>query len=327
MRGFGGPEVLALGTVPVPEPGPDDVQVAVALAAVNFADINARFGTYVDRKRAPVPSGLGLEFLGAITATGANVTNLSVGTRAAGFAASPAYAEYAVTPAELVWPVPEAVGDEAAASVNIVGHTTYHLLTTVGRLERGDNVLVTAAAGGVGATLVQVARLLGAGSIVAAAGSAARVELAVGLGADIGVDYSAGGLSDQLRARSPRAMDLVLDGVGGAVRRSAFDCIAPFGRLVHFGNSSRTPEELPAPREMRERGIGVAGFHLQQLRSDRRDLLARSADALFGWLADGTLTIPVSDVLPLDRSAEAHRMLESRTVQGKLLLRVSEDVL
>jgi NADPH2:quinone reductase len=314
----GGPDVLHLVDVDVPEPGPDDVQVAVRLAGVNFADVNARRGTYGG---ATGPRGLGLDLCGEVLAVGANVVDLKVGQRVAGFAGTPGYAEVVVTPARLVWAVPDGVSDEAAAAFPVVGHTAYHLLVSSARLRQGESVLVTAAAGGVGLTAIQVAKLLGAGTVLAAAGSRARAQEGVAVGADVALDYSAGPLVDQLGATGGVA--IVLDGVGGAVRRAALDCVGLFGRLVHFGNSSGEPEELPSLRQLRERELGIAGLHLNTLRGKASELLADSADAVLGWLADGRLSIPVADVLPLDRAADAHRMLESRQVRGKLLLSVA----
>ncbi|MGH3494570.1 MAG: quinone oxidoreductase family protein, partial [Sciscionella sp.] len=305
-----------MADVVTPEPGPTDVQVAVRLAGVNFADINARRGTYLGSNGAE-PRGLGLDLYGEVSAVGASVEHFTVGQRVAGFATTPAYAEFAVSPADLVWAVPDGVSDEAAASLPVVGHTAYHLLATAAKLQPGESVLITAAAGGVGATAIQVARLLGAGLIVGCAGSAARADEAVAIGADVGIDYSAAELADGLKSAAGAAgVEIVLDGVGGAVRRSALECLEMFGRLVHFGNSSGEPEELPPPRKMREREIGVVGLHLQRLRTERRDLLAHSATVLFDWLANGQLAIPVAGVLPLDHVADAHRMLESRKVKG-----------
>jgi NADPH2:quinone reductase len=318
----GGPDVLALVDADVPEPGPDDVQVAVGLAGVNFADVNARRGTYLGAA-AGRPRGLGLDFAGVISAVGSRVERLRVGQRVAGFAGTPGYAEFVVTPSWLVWPVPDGVSDETAAAFPVVGHTAYHLLVSAARLLPGESVLITGAAGGVGLTTIQVAGLLGAGTVIAAAGSARRAADGVAVGADAGLDYSAGPLADQLTQRGIGPVAIVLDGVGGAVRRAALECVGMFGRLVHFGNSSGEPEELPSPREQRERELGVAGLHLQQLRRNAPRLLTESADAVLGWLATGRLSIPVAEVLPLERAADAHRLLESRGVKGKLLLSVA----
>lgn len=307
--GAGGPEVLAVERVIRPVCGPGEVLVAVRLAGVNFADVNARRGTYGG---AAGPRGLGRDVLGEIVAVGDGVQGLRPGLRVAGFSSSPAYAEYAVADAELVWPVPDGLADEQAAAFPTVGHTAYHLLTTAGGLRPGEDLLATAAAGGVGSLLVPLARLLGAGRVVAAAGTEGRAREALTTGATVAVDY------DRLGTVAP--VTLALDGVGGAVRRRALDRLAPLGRLVHFGNSCGEPEELPSPRALRERGLGVVGFHLEVLRRNGRAELARSADALLGWFTTGALTVPVHDVLPLDRAADAHRLLESRRVRGKLLL-------
>ncbi len=318
----GGPDVLELVEVDVPEPGPDDVQIAVRLAGVNFADVNARRGTYLGAAGAR-PHGLGLDVYGEVCGVGSNVAHLKVGQRVAGFASTPGYAEVVVTSARLVWAVPDGVTDEAAAAFPVVGHTAYHLLVSAARLRPGENLLVTGAAGGVGLTVIQVARLLGAGVVVAAAGSAARAAEGIAVGADVALDYSAGPLAEQLADAGVDKVAIVLDGVGGAVRRAALDCLGMFGRLVHFGNSSGEPEELPSPRQLRERELGVVGLHLQQLRQRAPELLADSAEAILGWLAAGRLRIPVAEVLPLERAADAHRLLESRQVKGKLLLSVA----
>jgi NADPH:quinone reductase len=309
----GGPEVLAVQRVEQPTIGADEVLVAVRLAGINFAEVNTRRGTYVRRGGS---YGLGRDVLGEVARVGARVRGLRPGQRVAGFSASPAYADYARADQSLLWPVPDAISDEQAAALPTVGQTAYHLLTTAGRMGSGESVLITASAGGVGSVAVQLASLLGAGHVVAAAGSAERARGALLWGADEAVAYHE--LSHPPNLAHP--MDLALDGVGGSVRRAVLDHISSFGRLVHFGNSSGEPEELPAPRQQRERGLGLIGFHLESLRRDGPSVLARSAELLFAWIADGELTIPVHEVLPLDRAADAHRLLESRRVRGKLLL-------
>jgi NADPH2:quinone reductase len=312
--------VLALADVPEPVPAADEVQIDVRLAGVNFADVNARRGTYTAGQ--PFTSrGFGLEALGEIRAVGADVRGLEVGQRVTGFCASPGYAQVAVAHQDLVWVVPEGVDDEQAASIPLVGCTAFHLLRSSGRLRTGERVLITAAAGGVGTTAVQLAKLLGAGLVVGAAGSADRAAAAVKAGADAGIDYSAGSLAEGLQDHTGASeVDIVLDGVGGRIRREALDCLASFGRLVHFGNSSGEPEDMPSARWLRERNLGLEGFHLQALRAHHRRALAESMSALLAWVASGELRVPVSDIVPLDRAAEAHRLLESRQVYGKLLL-------
>jgi NADPH:quinone reductase len=308
----GGPEVLTVGHVAFPVPGPEDVLIAVRMAGVNFADVNVRRATY--GRRVDTDHGLGHDVFGEVLEVGADVRGMRPGQRVAGFSNSSAYAEYAVAHHRLVWAVPDGVSDEQAAAFPTVGHTAHHLLETAGRLLPGESVLVTAAAGGVGSVVVQLAGLLGAGRVVAAAGSAERARQMLALGADEAVAYPGMAGIDPV--------DLALDGVGGEVRCAALDRVVPFGRLVHFGNSCSEPEELPTLRVQRERGVGVVGFHLQLLRSGGLGALAHSAGQLLGLIAEGRLTIPVHAVIPLARAADAHRMLESRQVRGKLLLSV-----
>jgi NADPH:quinone reductase len=318
----GGPEVLELVSAPEPAIGSSEVLVAVELAGVNFADVNTRRATYAGRGVA-FQRGLGLEVYGRVAAAGPEVTGFPAGTRVAGFCSSPGYAELATCDQRLLWRIPEDLPDTAAASLLMAGQTAYHALHSAARLGQGERVLVTAAAGGVGTAAVQVARCLGAGLVVGAAGSAERADRALSHGADAALDYSGGGLEDSLeRAVGTRVVDVVLDAVGGAVRAEALDCLAPFGRLIQYGNSAGGKEDLPDARSLRDRLISVGGLRLAQLRSEFPEALRASGDLVLDWAREGLLHMPVAGVLPLSEAAEAHRRLESREVIGKLLLKV-----
>ncbi len=322
--GVGGPEVLTMLELDAPAPGPGQILIKGDLAAVNFADINARRGTYRTDKTGIFEVDLGLEIYGHVAALGDGVTGFEVGQRVSGFSASGAYAQYVLADQDLIWPVPDGVSDEQAAAFPTVGQTAFHLLVSAARLLPGESVMITAAGGGVGSTAIQLARLLGAGPVLAVAGSRQGVSLARRLGADFTLDISGQSLKDAMASLGEvSAVDIVLDGVGGDLRRQALRCIAPFGRMVQFGNSSGFAEELPSLREMRELCVGVVGFHLGLLRSRRKEALMRSASQLLEWLSTGQLEIVIDDVLPLSRAAEAHARLESRQVRGKLLLSVS----
>ena len=324
--GVGGPEVLTMLEIEAPVPGPGQVLIRGVLAAVNFADINARRGTYRADKRGDFQVDLGLEIYGHVAALGDGVTGFAIGQRVAGFALSGAYAQYVLADQELIWSVPDGVSDSQAAAFPTVGQTAFHLLTSAARLLPGESVMITAAGGGVGSTAIQLARLLGAGPVLAVAGSSQGIFLAHRLGADFSLDVSERGLEDAMAALEGLSkVDIVLDGVGGKLRQQAFRCISPFGRMVQFGNSSGRPEDLPPLREMRERCIGVFGFHLGLLRSERKEALRRSATQLLEWLSTGQLNIAIDDVLPLSHAAQAHTRLENRQVRGKLLLSISEE--
>lgn len=322
MREPGRPEVLELVNVPPPRIEAGELLVAVELAGVNFADVNARRATYVSRGVRFNP-GLGLEVYGHVAAVGPAVTTFQLGDRVAGFCRSPGYAEFAACDQRLLWRVPGDMPDVQAAAFPIIGQTAFHLLHSAARLRPGESVLVTAAAGGVGTTAIQVARCLGAGLITGAAGSAERAERARNLGADAAIDYSAGHIGEGLeKATGTRAVDVALDAVGGAVRAQVLECLAPFGRLIQYGNSCGDAEELPDARWLRERLISIGGIRLAEIRGQAPELLRSSGDQLLAWLAQGALQMQVSKVLPLSQAAEAHRRLEARHVVGKLLLDV-----
>jgi len=323
MSQSGGPEVLELVSVPEPDLGPSEILVAVELAGVNFADVNARRAVYAQRGMS-FRRGFGHEVYGRVAAAGSAVTGFPAGTRVAGFCRSPGYAELAVCDHRLLWRVPDDLPDTTAAALPMAGQTAYHLLYSAARLGREESVLVTAAAGGVGTAAVQVARCLGAGLVVGAAGSAERAERALELGADAAVDYSGGGLAESLeRSAGTRVVDVALDAVGGAVRAEVLDCLAPFGRLIQYGNSSGAEEQLPDARALRDRLISVGGLRLAQLREKFPEALREGGDLVLAWAGQGRLRMPVADVLPLADAAEAHRRLESREVLGKLLLKTA----
>ena len=292
MRQPGAPEVLELATAEPPETGPAEVLVAVELAAVNFGDVNARRATYASRGVA-FQSGLGLEVYGRVAETGARVSGFQPGDRVAGFCRTGGYAELAACDQRLLWRVPDDIPDEQAAAFPIVGQTAYHLLHSAARLRDGDDVLITAAAGGVGTAAVQVARLLRAGLIVAAASSVQRARRALPLGADAAISYSPGALKDNLAdATGTQTVAVALDAVGGTVRAQALDCLAPFSRLIHYGNSSGDPELLPDARSLRDRLVSVGGVRLAQVRSAAPELLRDSGDRLLGWLREEPLRSP-----------------------------------
>lgn len=318
----GRPEVLELFKTPAPQIGAAEVLVAVELAGVNFADINARRATYAGRGVA-FQRGLGLEVYGRVAEAGPDATGFAAGDRVTGFCRSPGYAELAACDHRLLWRVPDGLPDTQAAAVPMAGQTAFHLLYSAARLSQGESVLVTAAAGGVGSAAIQVARCLGAGLVVGAAGSAERAARTRDMGADAAIDYSRGQISDVLeQAAGTRAVDVALDAVGGSVRADALDCLAPFGRLIQYGNSSGSAEELPDARSLRDRLVSVGGMRLAQIRSTSPETLRASGDQLLTWLRQRLLHMQVSAVLPLGQAAEAHRRLESRQVIGKLLLAV-----
>src|SRR4051795_6572182 len=251
IEAFGGPEVLRLTEVPVPRPGDGEVLIRVTRAGINFADTHQRHDQYVAKQELPmIPGG---EVAGVREDTGERVVALC---------GHGGYAEYATAPGSLCFPIPDGIDDGTALALLVQGLTAWHLYRTAGRVQPGETVVVGSAAGGVGSLAVQLGRGMGAGRVIATAGSEERRALAVELGADVAVDGDADGLADRLvEANHGEKVDVVLETSGGKVFDQSLEALAPFGRLVVYGISSREQNEVRTGRLLR-RSHTIAGFWL-----------------------------------------------------------------
>ncbi|WP_406838346.1 zinc-binding alcohol dehydrogenase family protein [Streptomyces sp. AHU1] len=315
---YGGPEVLRVTEAKVPDPGPGQVSIDVAYAGVNFADLKARSEGY----RVPgLPFVPGLEVSGRVRAVGPDVTGLRVGQEVAALTEGGAYAEVAVADAVTVFPLPDGVGLRTGATLPTVLPTAYALLHTVGRLQPGETVLVQGAAGGVGTVLGRLAKAAGAGAVYGVVSSAPKAEYALGHGYD---EVFVGSFQDEVRAATAgRGLDLVLDPVGGETLRAGLASLAPFGRLVSFGNASSAEPWTVGQPELYPTGLSVSGFSILGLARTAPAALRDIASRAFETVADGTVTLPVTAEFGLEDAAGAHTLMGSRTSTGKLLLRVA----
>ncbi|WP_460106963.1 quinone oxidoreductase family protein [Streptomyces sp. YKOK-J1] len=314
---YGGPEVLTAVTAEAPEPGPGQVSVDVAWAGVNFADLKARSEGY----RVPrLPFVPGLEVSGRIRALGAGVTGLAVGQEVAALTGSGAYAEVVVAEAATVFPLPAGVDLRTAATLPTVLPTAYALVHSVGRLQPGETVLVQGAAGGVGTAVGRLARAAGAGAVYGVVSSAAKAAHARKYGYD---EVFTGDFRQRVReATGGRGADLVLDPVGGDTLREGLASLAPFGRLVSFGNASSAEPWSVGQPELYPLGVSVAGFSILTLAGTAPAELRRLTERALAKVADGTVSLPVTAEFALEEAADAHRLMGTRTSTGKLLLRV-----
>lgn len=315
---YGGPEVLRLEDAPVPEPGPGEALVKVAAAGVNYADTRRRLGAYVEP--TPLPWVVGSEIAGTVAKLGPDAqTGAQEGQRVMALTAGGGYAEYALVSARALLPIPPQLSFVQAAALPLQGLTAYYLLTLSGRLAPGESVLVHAAAGGVGTLAVQMAKLLGAGKVIATASTPAKLEFACSLGADAQIDYTKEDVVAGVRAATNgKGADIILDGVGGAVFEGSLRCLAAGGRLVVYGLASGQPVEFNPVRLMR-RNQSVIGFYLGHLMA-QPEQLRPAMEAIAGWLAEEKLRLMVGHVFPLEDAARAHRQLEARETTGKIVL-------
>jgi NADPH2:quinone reductase len=296
---LGGPEVLELQEVPEPELRAGQVLIKVHRAGVNFADLSSTLGRYA---QAPPPPFIpGLEVSGHDVATGKPVFAI---------VASGGYAE--LVGADFAWSA-EGLDLDDAGGYPLAGLTAFYALRHVGRLQRGETVLVTAAAGGVGSSAIQVARALGAGRVIGIASTPEKRARALAIGADEAVGYE-----DPI----PGPIDVMVDMVGGDVFQSAVDAMAPFGRMVCIGASSGKVQQIPGVGDLRMRGVGVLPFSMGAIRVRHSEVFARTSAEGIDLIRSGALRPPIGRVLPLAEAAEAHRLLGGRATMGKLLLAV-----
>ncbi len=308
MTEFGGPEVLRLTELPQPVPGAEEVLIKVSRAGLNFADTHTRTNSYVQKAALPlVPGG---EVAGVREDTGERVVAL-VG--------SGGYAEYAVAPERLTFPIPAELDDGTALAIIIQGLTAWHLYRTSGRVAQGESVVVHAAAGGVGSLAVQLGHPLGAGRVIATASSEEKRALALRLGADVAIDPAPEGLTERLvQANGGRPVDVVFEMAGGEVFAASYDALAPFGRIVAYGIASQQPNHLSTGSLLRH-SRAVVGFYLFHC-LQRGGMFTDALSDLFGRAARGELEVVVGHTYPLEQAAQAHIDLRERRTTGKLLL-------
>lgn len=314
---FGGPEVLKLAEVERPDEGEGEVLIRVRASGINYADTMRRKNEYL--KKQSVPFIPGSEVAGTVEEIGEGVENISVGDEVVVLGDDGGYAEYSVAPAASVIPIPEGLDFDEAAAIPLQGLTAYHLMKTTGRMAEGESIVVHAAAGGVGYLAVQMAKLMGAGNVIATASNQEKLNLAKDLGADVLIDYSEDDWPEKVKtATGGNGADVILEMVGGDFPEKNLSCLAPFGRMVAFGAASGERSSVGLFRMMRKQQT-VSGFFLPWIMG-QPDLLASSMKEILGWLSKGDLELNVGGRYPLEKASEAHSDLEGRKTTGKLVL-------
>lgn len=313
----GGPGVLAVRELPVPEPGPGQVLVRVAAAGVNYADVMMRSG----RTAAPFPCTPGVEGAGTVVRPGADADGFAVGDRVAwspvaGAGGWGSYAEYQCVAAAQLVPVPDDLGLDVAATVLLQGLTAHYLACEQYPVGPGTVVLVHAAAGGTGLMVTHWLRHLGA-TVIGTVSTEAKAALARAAGADhvlVGYDdfpAAVRDLTDGLGAH------YVVDGIGSTFRQD-LAAVRPRGRICVFGQAGGLPEPF-SPLELIPKSVTVSGGYMTNFLRTRDEVLAK-ADAVWAGVREGWLPSEAAGVYPLEKAADAHALLEGRGSTGKLIL-------
>jgi NADPH2:quinone reductase len=308
IESFGGPEVLQVVELPDPVAADGKVVTTVRAAGINFADTHATEDSYLAKQRLPLIPG------------GEIVVDLPQGGRGLTLNNDGGYAEKAAVDPRRIIPVPDGVDDAQALACLVQGASAWHLLRTSTHLEAGETVVVHAAAGGVGTIAVQLAKLWGAGRVIATASTPDKRALALSLGADAAVDSTVDDLTSALtEANGGRGVDIVLEMTGGRVFDQSLAALAPFGRLATYGMASRTEPTPVKPGMLMARSTAVIGFWLAHTARQPAKLAAAVTD-LFDLIGSGSLVPVIGGRYTLDTVADAHRALLSRESTGKLYL-------
>jgi NADPH:quinone reductase len=311
----GGPEVLTLEEMPVPEPKAGEARVKIEAIGVNYIDVYQRTGLYP----LQTPFTLGTEGAGIVDAVGPNVTEVKKGERV-GYAMIPgSYAEYAIVPAARLVPIPPNIDARSAAALMLQGMTAHYLTHSTYPLKKGETALLHAAAGGVGLLLIQIVKQLGA-TVIGTVSTEAKAKLAKEMGADHLILYTQNDfLAEVKKLTDGHGVNVVYDSVGQTTFDKSLDCLRPRGYLVLFGQSSGPVPPFDPGKLAAKGSLFLTRPSLAHYTLDRAELLQRAND-LFSWTASGKLKLRMEKTFRMAEAAEAHRQLEGRKTTGKVIL-------
>jgi NADPH2:quinone reductase len=311
----GGPEVLRLVDLPIPQPGPGQVLMRVEAIGVNFVEIYFRKGVY----KAALPFTPGSEAAGTVEELGPGVNGFAAGDLVASVGVLGSYSEYALVPAAQLVKVPEALTPEQAAAAMLQGMTAHYLTHSTYPLKAGDTALVHAGAGGVGLLLTQMAVRLGA-RVIATVSTPAKAELSREAGASEVILYTEQDFETEVkRLTGGRGVDVVYDSVGKTTFDSSLNCLRPRGLLALFGASSGPVPPFDLIQLSGKGSLFITRPTLWHYIATRQELELRAGDVL-GWAAKGELKLRTEQMYPLAEAAQAQADLADRKTTGKLLL-------
>ncbi|MDA2151109.1 zinc-binding dehydrogenase [Bacillus cereus] len=300
VTSFGGPEVMKYTDLDIPAISEDQVLIRVVATSVNFADIKLRYGKKGNKALPFIP---GIDATGIVERVGSHVKNIHPGQRVIAFPQNGSYAEYVVANENLTFVLPHEVDFQTAAACPIVSFTSYNLLANVARLQQGESVLIHAAAGGIGTTAIQLAKLLEAG-------------------ADYVICHQDEDFVEKVNElTNGEGVDVILDSISGTVSERSLNCLAYYGRLVHFGNASGEIGNFQT-KDLHASCRSILGFSFGNTRKKRPELLQETANEVFRYLRDGRLQIKATKSFPLQNAGKAHEWVESRKSTGKVILTV-----
>lgn len=319
MRAY---QVTALGEVPgfrdldLPAPARGEIRVRIKACGLNFADLLMTEGRY--QERPTLPFTLGMELAGIVTQLGPGVTGFALGDRIAGFAGQGGLAEEANVAAARCLHLPDAMDFATGAAFQIAYGTSHLALDHKARLQPGETLFVTGAAGGVGLTAVEIGKRMGA-RVIASARGAAKLEIARRAGADHLIESDGADLRGQLKALG--GVDVVYDTIGGPAFLEALRATRPEGRLLTIGFAGGDVPQVPA-NLLLVKNLTVMGLYWGGYLAFRPEVLTASLARLAGWIAQGDLHPHIGAQMPLDQAGAALELLRSRQSTGKVVVTI-----
>src|SRR5208282_2346108 len=302
VKQTGGPEVMELVDLPVPQPKPNEAVVKIQAIGVNFIDVYNREGRY----KSPLPFVLGQEAAGTVSAVGSDARGVAVGDRVAYTMALGSYAEYAAVAADRLVKIPAGVSERDAAATMLQGITAQYLTYTTHPLKKGETALIHAAAGGVGLLLVQMAHNIGA-RVIATVSTEEKAKLARGAGADEVILYTQADFeAETKRLTGGKGVDVVYDSVGKTTFEKGLNILRPRGMMVLFGGSSGAVPPFDLVTLAQKGSLYVTRPTLFAYMATREELVARSS-SLFSMIAEGKLKLRIEYRYPLAEAQQAHR--------------------
>lgn len=325
IHSHGGPEVMRLEEIELPPPGPGEVRVRHTAIGLNFSDINVRRGGFYQKDPLPMPIILGNEASGVVSAVGDRVDNVKIGDRVGYcgvgsnfFVNTGAYAQERNVPAARRVKLPDGITDIAAAALMLKGLTAASIINQVFRPKTGDTILIHTAAGGVGLLLVQWSKHLGA-TVIGTVGSVAKQRVALDHGCDHTILYREVDFVSATRRIVPGGVSAVFDGVGKDTFVKSFDCTAPFGMLVNYGNASGHVPPIDILQLSLKGSLSVCRVGVSQYLGDPARFQQVAAQ-LFDLVARGILKTRTIRTVPLADAATAHRQAEAASDAGPVVL-------
>ena len=314
----GGPEALVLAEVPDPTPGPAEVLIDVVAAGINRADVMQRMGFYPPPPGAPAYPGL--EVSGRIAAIGDGVSPWHPGDQVCALLAGGGYAEKVVVPASALLPVPAGISLVNAAALPEVACTVWSNVFVIGALQPGQTLLVHGGSSGIGTMAIQLATAMGA-RVVVTAGTADKLAVCRDLGAEVGINYREEDFVERtLAVTDGRGADVILDNMGAKYLARNVSALAPDGRLVVIGLQGGTKAELDLGLLLRKRGTVYATSLRSRTEAEKAAIVSGVTTYVWPLIESGRIQPVIHARYPLAEVAEAHRVLESSTHIGKLLL-------